>query len=238
MALAITFNKDNMATNTGKKARRSKEEVYEHGDSFKEVKPINFIQEAYLNAIKHNSIVFGIGSAGTGKTFIPTAYAASELYHKRIEKVIITRPNIEVGRSLGFLPGTLDEKFLPYLRPFEKVFKRFLGNGFYEYALRTKTIDPQPLGFMRGDTFENCVVLVDEAQNITSVEMKMILTRIGHNCKMIFSGDTSQTDIPDSGLEDAADRLEYIEGVEIIEFLDSDIVRSKMCKQIIMAYNE
>lgn len=228
-----------MATNTGKKARRTREDSYDNTESFKEVKPINYIQEAYLNAIKHNSIVFGIGSAGTGKTFIPAAYAASELYHKRIEKIIITRPNIEVGRSLGFLPGTLDEKFLPYLKPFEKVFRRFLSNGFYEYALKTKAIDPQPLGFMRGETFsENCIVLVDEAQNINAVEMKMLLTRIGHNCKMIFSGDTSQADIHDSGLEDAADRLETIDGVEIVEFLDSDIVRSKICKQIILAYNK
>lgn len=232
------LNKENMATNTGKKARRNREDSYNYAESFKEVKPINFIQETYLNAIKHNNIIFGIGSAGTGKTFIPAAYAASELYHKRIEKIIITRPNIEVGRSLGFLPGTLDEKFIPYLKPFEKVFKRFLGNGFYEYALKNKSIDPQPLGFMRGDTFEDCIVLVDEAQNVTAVEMKMLLTRIGHNCKMVFSGDISQADIIDSGLNDAADRLENIEGVEVVEFLDSDIVRSKMCKQIILAYNK
>lgn len=230
------LNKEKMATNTGKKARRGRDESY-YPESFKEVKPINFIQDAYLTAIKHNSIVFGIGSAGTGKTYIPAAYASSELYHKRIDKIIITRPNIEVGRSLGFLPGTLDEKFLPYLKPFEKVFKRFLGDGFYEYALKTKAIDPQPLGFMRGDTFEDCIVLVDEAQNMTASELKMLLTRIGHNCKMILSGDTSQTDIHDSGLDAAADRLEHIEGVEVVEFLDTDIVRSKMCKQIILAYN-
>jgi phosphate starvation-inducible PhoH-like protein len=229
--------KETMATNTGKKARRSKEEGFATEYSFKEVKPINFIQETYLNAIKHSHIIFGIGSAGTGKTFIPAAYAASELYHKRIDKIIITRPNIEVGRSLGFLPGTLDEKFLPYLKPFEKVFKRFLGAGFYEYALKTKSIDPQPLGFMRGDTFEDCIVLVDEAQNITSVEMKMLLTRIGHNCKMVFSGDTSQADIPDSGLEQAADLLDGLDGVEVVDFLDSDIVRSKLCKSIILRYN-
>lgn len=227
-----------MAISSGKKARKSNSDnSIEYTHAFKEVKPINFIQDAYLNAIKHNSIIFGIGSTGTGKTYIPAAYAASELYHKRIEKIIITRPNVEVGRSLGFLPGTLDEKFLPYLKPFEKVFRKFLGAGFYEYALKTKTIDPQPLGFMRGDTFEDCIVLIDEAQNITSIEMKMLLTRIGHNCKMIFSGDTSQADIPDSGLNAAADKLENIEGVEVVEFLDSDIVRSKLCKSIILAYN-
>jgi phosphate starvation-inducible PhoH-like protein len=227
-----------MAISRGKKARKSNSDnSIEYTHAFKEVKPINFIQDVYLNAIKHNSIIFGIGSTGTGKTYIPAAYAASELYHKRIEKIIITRPNVEVGRSLGFLPGTLDEKFLPYLKPFEKVFRKFLGAGFYEYALKTKTIDPQPLGFMRGDTFEDCIVLIDEAQNITSIEMKMLLTRIGHNCKMIFSGDTSQADIPDSGLNAAADKLENIEGVEVVEFLDTDIVRSKLCKSIILAYN-
>ena len=227
-----------MAISSGKKARKSNSDnSIEYTHAFKEVKPINFIQDAYLNAIKHNSIIFGIGSTGTGKTYIPAAYAASELYHKRIEKIIITRPNIEVGRSLGFLPGTLDEKFLPYLKPFEKVFRKFLGAGFYEYALKTKAIDPQPLGFMRGDTFEDCIVLVDEAQNVTATEMKMLLTRIGHNCKMIFSGDTSQADIPDSGLDEIVDKLENIEGVEVVEFLDSDIVRSKLCKSIILAYN-
>lgn len=228
-----------MTINSGKKARKHNlDNSSEYTHAFKEVKPINFIQDAYLNAIKHNHIIFGLGSTGTGKTYIPAAYAASELYHKRIDKIIITRPNIEVGRSLGFLPGTLDEKFLPYLKPFEKVFKKFLGTGFYEYALKNKSIDPQPIGFMRGDTFEDCIVLVDEAQNITVSEMKMLLTRIGHNCKMIFSGDTSQADIPDSGLDDAAGRLENIEGVEIVEFLDSDIVRSKLCKSIILAYNK
>lgn len=227
-----------MAISSGKKARKnSSDNSIEYTHAFKEVKPINFIQDAYLNAIKHNSIIFGIGSTGTGKTYIPAAYAASELYHKRIEKIIITRPNIEVGRSLGFLPGTLDEKFLPYLKPFEKVFRKFLGAGFYEYALKTKAIDPQPLGFMRGDTFEDCIVLVDEAQNVAAIEMKMLLTRIGYNCKMIFSGDTSQADIPDSGLDDAADKIENIEGVEVVEFLDTDIVRSKLCKSIILAYN-
>jgi phosphate starvation-inducible protein PhoH and related proteins len=224
-----------MATNTGKKARRQ-QESYTTNEAFKEVKPLNYIQETYLSAIKHNEIVFAIGSAGAGKTFIPAAYAASELYHKRIEKIILTRPNIEVGRSLGFLPGTLDEKFIPYLKPFEKVFIKFLGSGFYEWALKNKTIDPQPLGFMRGDTFDNCIVLVDEAQNITDVEMKMILTRIGKHCKMIFSGDISQADIHNSGLEDAANKLEHIDGIEVVEFLPSDIVRSKMCKEIILAY--
>lgn len=204
--------------------------------TFKEVQPLNFVQGEYLDAIKHNDIIFGIGSAGTGKTYIAASYAASELFHKRVDKVILTRPNIETGRGLGFLPGTLEEKYAPYLLPFDAIFSKALGKGFYEYCLKSKDIDPTPLGFLRGTTFDNCIVLVDEAQNCTREEMKMLLSRIGKNCKMIFSGDTEQSDIPDSGLEDAVDRLEGISGIEIVEFLDEDIVRSKMCKQIIMAY--
>jgi phosphate starvation-inducible PhoH-like protein len=204
--------------------------------SFKDISPLNSIQAGYLDAIENSDVIFGIGSAGTGKTFIAANYAARELYYKRISKVILTRPNIETGRGLGFLPGTLEEKYAPYLLPFDAIFTRALGKGFYEYALKSKDIDPTPLGFLRGTTFDDCVVLVDEAQNCTREEMKMLLSRIGKNCKMIFSGDTEQSDISDSGLEDAVDRLEGIPGIEVIEFLDEDIVRSKMCKQIIMAY--
>ncbi len=231
--------KDTMATNSGKRARREKAEpanIYKSNVAFKEVKPLNYIQGTYLEAIKNNDIIFGTGSAGTGKTFIAVSYAASELYHKRTDKVILTRPNVETGRSLGFLPGTLEEKYAPYLQPFDDIFKRALGQGFYDYALKSKAIDPQPICFMRGMTFDNCIVLVDEAQNTTKEEMKMLLSRIGKNCKMIFSGDTEQSDIPDSGLSDAIRRLEGIDGIEVVNFLDEDIVRSKMCKQIIMAY--
>lgn len=205
--------------------------------NFKEVEPLNFIQGEYLEAIKYNEVIFGIGSAGTGKTFIAASYAASELYHRRVDKVILTRPNIETGRGLGFLPGTLEEKYAPYLLPFDSIFTKALGKGFYEYCLKSKDIEPTPLGFLRGTTFDNCIVLVDEAQNCTREEMKMLLSRIGKNCKMIFSGDECQSDIGDSsGLLDAVNRLEGIPGVEIVEFLDDDIVRSKMCKAIIMAY--
>jgi phosphate starvation-inducible PhoH-like protein len=221
--------------------RQSKHEGFDEPQpqrnyTFKEVQPLNFVQGEYLAAIEDNDVIFGIGSAGTGKTFIAANYAARELYYKRVDKVILTRPNIETGRGLGFLPGTLEEKYAPYLLPFDAIFTRALGKGFYEYCLRSKDIDPTPLGFLRGTTFDNCIVLVDEAQNCTREEMKMLLSRIGKNCKMIFSGDTEQSDIPDSGLEDAVERLENIDGIQVVEFLDEDIVRSKMCKQIIMAY--
>lgn len=206
--------------------------------TFKEVKPLNFIQGEYLAAIESNDIIFGIGSAGTGKTFIAASYAAQELYYKRIDKIILTRPNVETGRGMGFLPGELDEKYAPYLQPFDQVFTRALGKGFYEYSLKTKDIDPKPLGFMRGASFEDCVILVDEAQNLTKTEFKMLLSRIGKNCKVILSGDPKQTDISDSGLLDATRRLKNIPGVEVVTFQDSDIVRSAMCKQVILAYND
>jgi len=229
-----------MAINSGKKARKAATPALENSfltkNEFKEVKPLNYIQETYLNAIKTNDIIFGIGSAGTGKTYIAASYAASELFHRRVDKIILTRPNVETGRGLGFLPGTLEEKYEPYLDPFDQVFHRTLGKGFYEYALKSKTIEPRPLGFMRGATFDNSIVLVDEAQNATKSELKMLLSRIGRNTKMIISGDDDQSDIEDSGLLDAVNRLEGIDGIEVVRFIDSDIVRSKMCKQIILAY--
>jgi phosphate starvation-inducible PhoH-like protein len=228
-----------MANNSGKRARKAvstPQESYITAAEFKEIKPLNYIQESYLDAIRNNDIVFGIGSAGTGKTFVAASYAASQLFHRQVNKVILTRPNVETGRGLGFLPGTLEEKYEPYLDPFDSVFSRALGKGFYEYALKSKSIEPRPLGFMRGATFDNAIVLVDEAQNCTKSEIKMLLSRIGKNTKIILSGDDDQSDIPDSGLPDAVRRLEGIEGIEVVRFIESDIVRSKMCKQIIIAY--
>lgn len=223
---------------SGKKVRRGQQTTpanpVEYG--FRDVKPLNFIQGEYLRAIQSNEIIFGVGSAGTGKTYVAATYAAGELFHRRVDKIILTRPNVETGRGLGFLPGTLEEKYAPYLDPFDQVFTRSLGKGFYEYALKAKNIDPKPLGFMRGATFDNCIVLLDEAQNATREEMKMLLSRIGKNCKMIISGDVDQADIPDSGLSDAINRLQGIPGIEVVKFMDDDIVRSKMCKQIILAY--
>lgn len=229
-----------MAVNSGKKARNrdhSTMDVTPAVGIFQEVKPLNYIQEVYLNAIKTADVIFGVGSAGTGKTYVAAGYAASQLYHRNVDKVILTRPNVEVGVGLGFLPGSLEEKYAPYLEPFDSVLKKMLGKGFYECAIKNKTIEPRPLGFLRGTTFEHSIVLVDECQNMTKTELKMLLTRIGKNCKIILSGDHSQPDIHNSGLKDAIDRLNGVHGIEVVNFLDLDIVRSKMCKQIIMAYN-
>jgi phosphate starvation-inducible PhoH-like protein len=205
--------------------------------TFKEVKPLNEIQSVYLDAIKHNDIIFGIGSAGTGKTYVAASYAAGQLFYRKISKIILTRPNVETGRGLGFLPGKLDDKYAPYLQPFDAVFTRTLGTGFYQYAQKNKDIDPKPIGFMRGMSFDNAIILVDEAQNLTKIELKMLLSRIGKNCKVILSGDPKQCDIIDSGLEDAVVRLQKLPGVQVVRFEDEDIVRSQMCKQVILAYN-
>jgi len=231
-----------MGNNSGKKARSNRAGMSQDSNpieyGFKDVKPLNYIQGTYLEAIKNNDIVFGVGSAGTGKTYVAASYAAGELFHRRIQKIILTRPNVETGRGLGFLPGELDEKYAPYLQPFDTVFNRTLGKGFYEYALKSKDIEPKPIGFMRGSSFDNAIILVDEVQNLTKTEFKMLLSRVGKNCKVILSGDPKQVDIPDSGLTDAVRRLEHLDGVEVVRFLDEDIVRSKMCKQIILAYND
>ncbi len=221
---------------SGKRARRGTDSQNPVEYGFKEVKALNYIQGVYLHAIKTSDVVFGEGSAGTGKTYMSACYAASQLFHKNINKIILTRPNVEVGRGLGYLPGELDEKYAPYLAPFESIFTSCLGKGFYDHAVRVKDIDPQPLGFLRGATFENCIVLADEMQNATKSELKMLLSRIGKNCKMIISGDSEQADISNSGLKDAIMRLEHVHGVEIVKFREEDIVRSEMCKRIIIAY--
>ena len=218
-----------------KKLNSTGQSIMDYG--FIEAKPLNFAQESYMTSIKNNSIVFGIGSAGTGKTYLAANYAAKLLFNKHVDKIVITRPNVESGPSMGHLPGTLDEKYAPYLEPFNDCFKEFLGKGFYEYCLKSHAIEPIPLGFMRGRSFDDAVILADEMQNASASELKMFLSRIGKNCKIIISGDPQQTDIRNSGLADAVNRLSTIKGVDAIHFLDSDIVRSNLCKQIILAYN-
>lgn len=202
------------------------------------IEPKNMAQILYLDSIKVNDIVFGIGSAGTGKTFIAASYAAEQLFYKNVHKIILTRPAVTAEEELGFLPGDLSEKYEPYLLPFKEIFERALGKSFYECCLKDGTIEPAPIGYLRGRTFDNAIILIDEAQNVTIGQMKLILSRIGENCKIIISGDTNQKDIQGvSGLEDAIKKLTGIYGVDVVAFLPSDIVRSKLCKQIIMAYD-
>lgn len=209
-------------------------------NKFQSIVPKNEAQANYLRALSTQDIIIGTGPAGTGKTYISTSYAAEQLYYKKINKLILTRPNIEAGESMGFLPGNLDEKYLPYLYPFLETLEEKLGKSYVQYLIKNRIIEPIPIGFLRGRTFNNAIVILDEAQNATKSQMKLILSRIGNSCKMIIEGDTNQLDIPknDSGLEDIFKRLNNIPGVGVINFSKDDIVRSKLCKRIIEAYEK
>ena len=194
-------------------------------------------QKRYLNAIKNFKLVFADGPAGTGKTFLCTSYAAQLLESKQIDKIIITRPAVEAGESLGFLPGELEEKFDPYLFPFKEILNEKLGKSFVQYLLKTGKIEAVPLAYMRGRTFRNAFVILDEAQNTTPTQMKMFLTRIGQDCKVVVNGDPAQSDIRvASGLEDAIARLSFIPAIKHIRFTMDDIVRSDLVGEIVRAY--
>jgi phosphate starvation-inducible PhoH-like protein len=194
-------------------------------------------QGQYLAAIQSSEIVFGIGPAGTGKTYVAASWAAQQLLDKRIDRIVVTRPNVESGEEMGHLPGELEDKFAPYLAPFRDVMVERMGQSHYEYSLKREYVKPEPIGFMRGKTFNDCVVILDEAQNITPEQMKMFLTRIGRNCTMIIDGDVEQCDLKGkSGLEDALWRMEGIPGVRIVEFTEDDIVRNGIIKSILKAY--
>lgn len=203
------------------------------------LEPKTFNQRHYLNSIKQNIITVGLGSAGTGKTFVALAYAAQELEAKNINKIIITRPIVEAGEELGFLPGDLNEKTQPYMLPMLDVLNRRLGKSTVEYHLKRGNIEFRPLAFMRGTSFNNTFVLLDEAQNTTVSQMKMFLTRIGENCKVVIDGDIDQCDIKvESGLRDLAYRLQFVNNTDIIQFTEDDIVRSGIVKEILMAYRK
>lgn len=194
-------------------------------------------QAEYLNAMKTSTITIGEGPAGTGKSYLASDYAATELMAGNINQLILTRPAIESGATLGLLPGTLEEKFDPYLAPVREYLIDRMGKSAYESALKTEKILPQPLGYMRGATFKNCIVILDEAQNVTPTEMKMFLTRIGDGCKVIINGDIEQCDLKgDCGLQDAIERIELVEGVTVVEFDEEDCLRSPMVKAILKAY--
>lgn len=223
-------------SSTSKKQRRNSNS--DTNNSFEQVVPKNYAQETYLTSLMTNQITFAVGPAGTGKSYIATSYAAEQLFYKRVDKIILTRPAVEAGESMGFLPGELQEKYAPYLAPFRDVLDDQLGKTFVEYCIKTGSIEPVPIGFMRGRTFRNAIVLIDEAQNCTPGQMKLILSRIGENCQMIIDGDTSQKDIDGpSGLDDAITRLGGLKGIEVVKFLNADIVRSGLCRQIIQAYD-
>lgn len=208
----------------------------------KEIAPLRALTEVqghYIASIKSNIITFGIGCAGTGKTYIAGAFAADQLKEGLVERIIITRPAVEAGESFGFLPGELKEKFQPYLEPFMDVLNERLGRTYVDYLIKTGKIIASPLSFMRGKTFRDAIVILDEAQNVSPTQMAMFLTRIGENSKMIIDGDIAQKDICGvSGLQDAIIKLKNVESVGIVEFGIDDIVRHGIIRSILEAYSK
>jgi phosphate starvation-inducible PhoH-like protein len=219
-----------------KKPRRTQENTIEPTGE-KALELLTDAQKRYLNSIKSNIITFGVGVAGTGKSYVALSYAAQLLQSKRISKIIVTRPAVEAGESFGFLPGELEEKYAPYIDPIKDILNKRLGHSFTDYLFKRKIIEARPLAFIRGSTFENSFILLDEAQNCTPAQMKMFLTRIGENTKVVIDGDIQQKDIKgNSGLADAIVRLQGINKVGIVTFDVDDIVRSGICKDIVKAY--
>jgi phosphate starvation-inducible PhoH-like protein len=203
------------------------------------IEALTLTQKQYMRAIQKSQVVFGAGPAGTGKTYLCVALAAEALTNHQIQKVILTRPAVETGAQLGYLPGEIGAKYQPYLIPFLDVLHERLGKEQTERMLRLGTIETAPLAYMRGRTFADTWVILDEAQNTTPIEMKMFLTRIGSNAKMIVNGDPEQKDIRgESGLDDAIARLQGVRRVSVITFDAEDVVRSGMAKIIVQAYSK
>jgi phosphate starvation-inducible PhoH-like protein len=195
-------------------------------------------QGAYITAILENVITFGIGPAGTGKSYVVAGLAADMLREKKIDRILLTRPGVEAGEKFGFIPGELEEKYAPYIEPFRDIFNERLGRSQVDYLIKHKRICAMPLAFMRGRTFKNCWAILDEAQNTTPGQMKLFLTRIGDNCKVIIDGDIEQKDITtQSGLSDAVNKLKNTRKVGIVEFTVEDVVRSGIVKDILSAYS-
>ena len=198
-------------------------------------------QKRYVEAIQKNTVVFGIGPAGTGKTFLAVAMAVKALREKQVSRIILTRPAIEAGEKLGFLPGDLQSKIDPYLRPLYDAMFEMLGAENYKRQLEKGVIEIAPLAYMRGRTLDDSFIILDEAQNATPEQMKMFLTRLGFNSKAVITGDLTQTDLPSgqrSGLAIAVKILSGVEDIAVHSFTDMDVVRHKLVQRIIRAYDK
>lgn len=197
-------------------------------------------QDAYIRALKRNSLVFGTGPAGTGKTWLAVAQAIQMFERKEVDRIILSRPAVEAGERLGFLPGDMREKVDPYLRPIYDALHDLMDPRIVERALEQGDIEIAPLAFMRGRTLANACVILDEAQNTTSMQMKMFLTRLGENSRMFVTGDPSQVDLPNgqvSGLAEAVRLLKDVEGIGMVEFAAADVIRHELVQRIVEAYD-
>lgn len=204
------------------------------------VQALTGAQRAYDAAMKSSDIVFGIGPAGTGKTWLAVMRAAEALKAGTIEKIVLTRPAVEAGETLGFLPGELDEKNEPYIRPLRDALEEAFGTTHLEYLIKRGQIEPRPLAYLRGSTLKRCVLIADEMQNATVTQFKMLLSRIGEDAKFIINGDPAQCDLPSksqSGLLDAVGRLQALSEIGVIRFTKADIVRSGLCQKIVECYD-
>jgi phosphate starvation-inducible PhoH-like protein len=198
-------------------------------------------QDAYIRALRRNALVFGAGPAGTGKTWLAVAHAIALFERKEVDRIILSRPAVEAGERLGFLPGDMREKVDPYLRPIYDALFDLMDARIVERALQTGEIEIAPLAFMRGRTLANAVVILDEAQNTTSMQMKMFLTRLGENSRMIVTGDPSQVDLPSgqtSGLAEAMRLLSDVEGIGRVVFTHEDVIRHELVGKIVAAYDK
>ena len=207
----------------------------------KPIKAKTIGQKQYVDAIKKNTIVLGIGPAGTGKTFLAVAMAVKALRDKQVSRIILTRPAVEAGEKLGFLPGDLQNKIDPYLRPLYDALYEMMGAENYQKHLEKNTIEVAPLAYMRGRTLDDSFIILDEAQNATPEQMKMFLTRLGFGSKAVVTGDLTQTDLPmgkKSGLAEAVKILGGIDDIAIHSFTDRDVVRHRLVQKIILAYDK
>jgi phosphate starvation-inducible PhoH-like protein len=198
-------------------------------------------QKKYVEAIKNNDVVFGIGPAGTGKTFLAVAMAVTAFKKKEVDKIVLTRPAVEAGEKLGFLPGDLQHKVDPYLRPLYDSLYEMMGFDAYQNYLEKGMIEVVPLAYMRGRTLDNSFIIMDEAQNTMPEQMKMFLTRIGFGSKVVVTGDITQIDLPKdkkSGLKDVINILKNIKGLEFVYLSDKDVVRHELVQRIIQAYEK
>ena len=204
------------------------------------VKPKTLGQKEYLKAIQTHPITFGVGPAGTGKTYLAVAMAVKAFKSKDVERIILTRPAVEAGEKLGFLPGDLQNKVDPYLRPLYDGLYDMLGPETFQRLLEKQTIEVAPLAYMRGRTLDNAFIILDEAQNTSPEQMKMFLTRMGSGSKVVVTGDVTQIDLPDksrSGLVDALAVLKNIDGIAQIRFSEKDVVRHRLVQEIVKAYD-
>jgi phosphate starvation-inducible protein PhoH and related proteins len=207
----------------------------------KQIKPKTHGQKTYIDAIKGNDIVFGIGPAGTGKTFLAVAMAVTAFRNKEVNRIILTRPAVEAGEKLGFLPGDLQNKVDPYLRPLYDGLYEIMGVEAYQKYLERGMIEVAPLAYMRGRTLDDSFIILDEAQNTTPEQMKMFLTRIGFGSKMVITGDITQVDLPGdkrSGLKEVIKVLNDIKGIDFIHLTEKDVVRHDIIQKIIKAYEK